>query len=51
MSQTGIAAVTTMLIVFAIVVLYWRQVAALLFVAVSTVFCVGVYYIVATFFP
>jgi hypothetical protein len=51
MSQTGIAAVITMLFCAAVLVLYWKQIAALVFFAVTAVFCAGVYYIVATFYP
>ena len=51
MSQTGITVVVTMFLCVAILVLYWKQVAALLLLAVTTVFCFGVYHIVATFYP
>lgn len=51
MSQTGIAAVITMLFCASVLVLYWKQIAALVFFAVTAVFCTGVYYIVATFYP
>ena len=51
MSQTGLAAVIAMLFCAAILVLYWKQVATLLLLALTAVLCAGVYYIVATFYP
>jgi hypothetical protein len=51
MSQNGVAVVMTMLLCAAILVPHWRQVAVFLLFAVTAVFCVGVYYIVATIYP
>ena len=51
MSETGATVVMAMLFCAAIMVTYWRQIAALLLLTVTTVFCFGVYHIVATFYP
>ena len=51
MSQTGLAVVMTMLLCAAILVPYWKQVLLFLMLAVTAVFCVGIYHIVATVYP
>lgn len=51
MSETAIAIVVTMMMCAVGMVKYWRQIAAFLLVAIGTVFCIGVYFIVSTLYP
>jgi hypothetical protein len=51
MSQDGLDLVMVMLFCCAILVPFWRQILVFLLLAVIAVFCVGLYYIVATVYP
>lgn len=51
MSETGMAIVMMMVVGVLGLAKYWRQIVALLLVAVAAVFCVGVYYIVSILYP
>lgn len=48
MSENGQTIVVTLLLCVAVVAMYWKQVAVLMTVVASMIFCAGVYYIVTT---
>ena len=48
MSGTGLAAVLLMIGAVMLVVCFWKQIVLFLLLALGTVFCFGVYYIVST---
>lgn len=51
MSETGMAIVVMMVVGVLGLMKYWRQIMALLTVAVAAVFFVGVYYLVSILYP
>jgi hypothetical protein len=48
MSENGQAIVVTLLLCVAVLAMYWKQVAVLMTLAASMVFCAGIYFIVST---
>lgn len=48
MSENGQAIVVTLLLCVAVLAMYWKQVAVLMTLAASMIFCAGVYFIVST---